>query len=305
MKVYFLLQFKMANRKWHDFGLHPAVGFFLLIIGFIIASVYLFSKTEFAQSLYVFVALGLTSKMSELNRNDFLKHCFKTSAYYKLRLLENAIVASPFIAFLIYKQMFLGAIALTTLALLMALINTHRNTSFTTPTPFHKRPFEFLVGFRNTFFLVFGAYFLTFMSISVGNFNLGVFALLLVFALSLSFYSKPENEYYVWIFKDKPNSFLLRKIKTGLYYSTILSLPILLALIIFFSKETYTLLMFLLLAYVYLGSIILAKYAAYPNEINMPQAILIGLSLLFPPMLLAIIPFFYMQSVKRLNDLLK
>jgi hypothetical protein len=61
----------------------------------------------------------------------------------------------------------------------------------------------------------------------------------------------------------------------------------------------------LLLGYVYLVTIILAKYSGYPNEMNLLQGILIGISLLFPPILIGIIPFFYLQSIKRLNDILE
>lgn len=143
------------------------------------------------------------------------------------------------------------------------------------------------------------------MAVFADNFNLGVFALLLVFPVLLSFYSKLENEYYVWTFTDTPKGFLINKIKTGLVYLSILVIPILIVLGIFFLSETFTLFIFMLLGYVYLVTIILAKYSAYPNEMNLPQGILIGISLLFPPILIGIIPFFYLQSIKRLNDILE
>ena len=304
MKEYFQLQFRMTNRKLTDFGLNPIIGFCLLLVGFIGLSIYLFSKTEFAEYIYILIALSFVSKLSERKRNDFLKYCFKDTDYRKLRLTENSIVVLPFIAFLVYEQLFPSVILLTILTLLMALINFNSTFNYTLPTPFYKKPFEFAVGFRSTFYLFLLAYFLTFVAVSVGNFNLGVFAILLVFLVSLSFYSKPENEYYVWTFIDTPKGFLIKKIKTGLVYSTILIIPILIVLGIFFLSETYTLLIFLLLGYVYLVTIILAKYSNYPNEMNLPQGILIGISLLFPPILIGIIPFFYLQSIKRLNDIL-
>jgi len=43
------------------------------------------------------------------------------------------------------------------------------------------------------------AYFLTIMGISVGNFNLGVFSLLVIFLTSFSFYTQPDSQFYVWI----------------------------------------------------------------------------------------------------------
>lgn len=294
----------MTNRKLTDFGLNPIIGFILLLTGFIGLSIYLFSKTEFAEYVFILIALSFVSKLSETRRNDFLKYCFIDTEYQKLRLTENYIIALPFIAFLVYEQLFPSVILLTILTLLMALVNFNSTFNYTLPTPFYKRPFEFAVGFRSTFYLFFFAYFLTFMAISVGNFNLGIFALLLVFLVSLSFYSKPENEYYVWSFITTSKGFIIEKIKVGLVYSTILSIPILIVLGIFFLSEINTLLIFQLLGYVYLVTIILAKYSAYPNEMNLPQGILIGISLLFPPILIGIIPFFYLQSTKRLNDIL-
>lgn len=304
MKEYFQLQFKLINRKLTDYGLNPIIGFCLLFVGFIGLSIYLFSKTEFAEYIFILIALSFVSKLSETKRNDFLKFVFKDKTYMIYRIMENSIVVLPFISFLIYKQLFLSAFILAILTFLMALLNFNSTFNYTIPTLFYKKPFEFTVGFRSTFYLFIFAYFLTFMAVSVGNFNLGVFALVLVFLVSLSFYSKPENEYYIWSFIDTPKGFLIKKIKTGLVYSSILSIPILIVLGVFFLSEINTLLIFQLLGYVYLVTIILAKYSAYPNEMNLPQGILIGISLLFPPILIGIIPFFYLKSSKQLNDIL-
>jgi hypothetical protein len=305
MKEYFRLQFKMTNRKMADFGLNPIIGFCLLFAGFIGLSIYLFSKTEFAEYAFILIALSFVSKLSETKRNDYLKYCFRNTKYRILRLTENFIVALPFMAFLIYEQLFPSVIILSILTLLLALVNFNSTYNYTIPTPFYKKPFEFTVGFRSTFYLFIFAYFLTFMAVYVGNFNLGIFALLLVFLISISFYSKLENEYYVWASIDTPKGFLVNKIKTGLTYSTFIGLPILIVLGVFFFSQAYTLLIFLLLGYVYLFTIILAKYSGYPNEMNLPQGILIGISLLFPPILIGIIPFFYLQSIKRLKVILE
>ena len=304
IKEYFQLQFKIINRKLTDFGFNPIIGFLTIFIGFIGLSIYLFSKTEFAEYIFILIALSFISKLSEIKRNDFLKFAFPDKAYLVIRIVENSTVVLPFILFLIYKQLFPSVFILTTITLLMALFNFNTTFNYTIPTLFYKKPFEFTVGFRNTFYLFFIAYFLAFMSISVGNFNLGVFALLLVFIVSLSFYSKPENEYYIWSYITTPKGFLFEKIKIGFVYSTILSLPILIALGIFFSSEITTLLIFQLLGYIYLTTIILAKYSAYPSEMNLPQGILIGISLLFPPILIGVIPYFYFQSTKKLNNIL-
>lgn len=305
MKEYFLLQLKMTNRKLSSSGINPTLAFILMLIGFIGLSIYLFSKTDYAEYVYILIALRLVSKLSEINRNDFLKMVFEYKMYLKLRVVENIIIALPFIIFLTYKQLYPSLIVLIILSISMALINFKSTFNFTIPTPFYKYPFEFSVGFRSTFYLFFFAYFLTFMAVSVGNFSLGAFALMLIFLVTISFYSKPENEYYVWSFKKSPRGFLFEKIKIGIIYSTILSIPVLLALGVFFRDEASILFLLLLLGYVYLIAMILAKYSAYPLELNIPQGILFAISLLFPPLLIGVIPFFYLKSINRLNAFLE
>ncbi|MFA9392032.1 MAG: hypothetical protein ACERKD_19640 [Prolixibacteraceae bacterium] len=294
----------MNRRRLSDFGLPPVLGFLLFLIGFVGLSIFLFSKSDFAAYLYILMALSFVSKLSEPKRTDFLKVCFKGKGFLKLRLIENLLVVFPFIAFVVFKQLYMFALVILAIALLMALVNINATFSYTIPTLFRKKPFEFTVGFRTTFYLFFFAYLLTFMAIWVGNFNLGVFSLLLVFIIVLSFYSKLEHEYYVWSFSDTALGFLFGKIKTALVYSTFLSAPILIAMGIFFRSESGMLIIFQLLAYVYLLTFILAKYSSYPNEMNLPQGIIMGLCLLFPPLLMVVIPYFYVQSIHRLNEIL-
>jgi hypothetical protein len=175
---------------------------------------------------------------------------------------------------------------------------------FTLPTPFFKRPFEFSVGFRNTFYLFIIAYLLTFIAIFYDNFNLGVFALLMVIVIPFSYYLTPENDYFVWIFNCSPKQFLLTKIKTGILYSSMLSFPIALVLGYRYFTNIEVILLSIFLGYFYLIAMVLAKYASYPNEIGFPEVTIIITSLFFPPMLFAIIPYFFIRSTKRLTSIL-
>lgn len=304
MKEYFNLQIKMTIRKLSDFGLNPLIGFCLLLVGFILGSIYLFSRTEFAEYIYILIAISFVSRLSEEKRSDFLKSVFFIRSYFKLRIIENVIVIFPFVLFLVYKQSFLSILILTIMAFIMAFYNFNNSLNYTIPTPFYKKPFEFAVGFRNTFYLLFMAYFLALMAVIANNFNLGVFSLILVFLMSVFFYSKPENEYYIWIFNKTPVGFLYEKVKIALFHSTILVSPILIILELFFYQNTGYLLLVILLAYVFLAAIIMAKYSAYPYEIGLPQILLICIGLIFPPFLIAVLPFFYLQAIKRLKNIL-
>lgn len=295
----------MTNRRFRDAGFEPMLAYIILIVGFIALSVYLFYKTTYAEYLYLVISLSLTGKLSETRRNEFLKICLKNSELRKIRITENMTAAMPFFIFLLYRHLFIAAAILLLLTVLLALTSFRTNFTMTIPTPFYKKPFEFTVGFRNTFYLFPAAYVLACIAASIGNFNLGIFSMLLVFAVTLSYYTKPEDEYYVWSYKLMPVQFLLEKIKTAILYSSLLVLPVILILGISFYGDIANLLLFVLAGYAFLVCIITAKYSAYPGEINIIQGILIAFSLYFPPILVAVIPYFFFRSVSRLNTLLR
>ena len=93
--------------------------------------------------------------------------------------------------------------------------------------------------------------------------------------------------------------------KNAFFFSSLLSLPILVSLCIFYFDLLNWILLAQLLGYVFMATIILAKYSAYPEQMSLSQAIFIALSLYLPVLLIAVIPIFYNQSVKRLNDYLE
>ena len=304
MRYYLLLQYRMLNRHLNDFGVHPLIGYLISLFSFAGLSLYLFSKTEYAGYIYIFIALGFVMQLAETKRNTFLKGCFSQGKYYGIRIAENILVVLPFLIFLIYQRSFLSVAVLIPLATFLAFTNLNNQVSYTIPTPFYKKPFEFIVGFRSAFFMIFFAYFLTFMSVLAGNFNLGVFSLLLVFFLAASFYANPENIYFVWIYHLSPGKFLFEKIRTALWFSTLLGLPVTIAMGIFYFSDIHILMGFQFLCYLYLATMILAKYSRFPERMNLPELGVMAFSLWFPPMLIGIVPFFWIKSVKRLKEIL-
>ncbi|MFT3909082.1 MAG: hypothetical protein QM737_06610 [Ferruginibacter sp.] len=295
----------MINRKFKDAGFEPLLAYLVLTISFVGFSIYLFRKTAFAEYIYVFAILALIGKLSETRRTEFLKICFTDIKLKKIRITENLICSFPFLIFLLYKQLFLSSLLLLIMTTILALVNFRTTLSLTLWTPFSKRPFEFTAGFRNTFYLFFTAYTLAIIAIAVSNFNLGIFAMLLVFATTLSYYSKPENEYFVWIYNLDAKDFLLSKIKTALLFSSILALPIACALTIFFHHNIGIISIFFLLGWAFLVFAIVSKYSAYPGEMNIAQAILLALCIGFPPLLIILTPYLFKKSENRLNSLLK
>lgn len=305
MKEYFTLQFKMTNRKFKEFGVDPIFAYPILVFGFIGFSLFIFQRTEYAKYLYLLIAIMFVSKLSEIKRNEFLELCFGFKKSKIIRILENLIVVCPFIIFLIYKQHFYFSFALVILPALLALVDFKTTLNFVIPTPFYKKPFEFCVGFRNTFYLFIVAYCLTAISIFVDNLNLGIFALLLTFGVTLSYYTKPENEYFIWNFNHNPKNFLIEKIKIAMQFAFFLALPIFFFLSIFYYQDIDLIILFFLLGFAYLAFMILAKYSNYPDDLNINQGIFLMISILFPPLLMVLIPYLFNKSKKRLSDLLK
>ncbi len=304
MNEYFTLQFKMLNRQLKQLGIEPIIGYVVGLFAFIVISIKLFEQTPFAEYIYVIAGWTLIIKLNEVKRNDFLKLCFSTREYIKLRIVENGIAALLFVAFLVFQEKYLSSILLFISACLLSLIDLKTKSSFIMPTPFYKRPFEFIVGFRTNFFVFFFAYFLTFMSINVNNFNLGIFSLIMTFLCCLNYYMSTEDEFYVWIFSLTPKEFLRYKFINSIKNSTILSLPVIISLALFFQEKIDIILGVQCLGYLFIFTTMLAKYSVFPEKLNIRFGIVIALTIWLPPLLLLIIPYLYLQSINRLKEIL-
>ena len=304
MRGYFALQFKMNVRKMVDFGLNPILGFLLFPIAFIAGTEWLYFKLESAPYIYMALAVGFLYKLSSTKRNYFLQTCFPRTSYLELRLSENALLALPFLAYLVLKGDFIQASILLVLAMVLALVRVQIKQNFSFPTPFSKRPFEFAVGIRNTILLFPLSWILTYLAIDQWNFNLGIFSILIIVIAAHYYFLAPENELYVWVHSKTSKQFLAHKIGISILHLTIAVIPNCLALAFFFPEDSAIILLSLIVSYVYLTTFILAKYAAYPNEFSIPQAIIFTLCIAFPPLLLFVIPWFFKQAIFKLNQLL-
>ena len=304
IKFYFKLQFKRLQRMLFDFKINPYLGLILGIIIFLSFSKYLFYKSGYSNWIYALIGLMVLSKLGEKDRTENLISTFIKKVYYRIRILENTIFVFPFLLYLLYEKSYLTMLLLALLSILMAFLKFKYIRSFTIPTPFRKFPFEFIIGFRKTFLLYIFSYFLCVIAIKVDNFNLGVFSLLSIYLISILHYFKPENPYFVWIYSVDSKTFLQKKIISAIICSLILVLPNLIALLVFFNRSYLLLIGIIIFGLIILISTVLAKYSAFPYEMNLPQGMLYALGFWLPPMFLAIIPIFYMQSKRNLEDIL-
>lgn len=304
MKYYFNLQYKMLNRQLAEFGIHPAIAYVLCIALFVGLSQYLFTKASYIPYVYGLISIFLAIQLSEHHRNDFLRSCFSKTRYTKLRLAENLLISLPFVIFLLYKQQWLIASVTCILASLLSLFNLSGRYNFTLPTPFYKKPFEFTVGFRKSIIVIIAAYGLGIIAMAIGNFNLGLFSLAILLGICASFYLTPEESFYVWIHSLNVNAFIWSKTKILLIYTTVLCIPLTISLSIVFFDKASLIIGLQCLGYLYIWTVLLSKYANFPEQLIIPELIILGLSLIFPPLLLIITPYFYIKSKKRLKEIL-
>jgi len=311
MKAYFELQYKRSKRKIYEISkpFNCYLMAFFAVVVFVGLSIYLFYHIPFAAYFYATVPIFFALKLCDIKRNEFLKNCFGNKQFRKIRAVENLIIAAPFLVFLIFKQQFIPIFFLIIATVLIAFFNFKTTFNFTIPTPFYKKPYEFIIGFRYTFPLIFIVYTLTVIAVTVGNFNLGIISFLLIFIIIFLYYWSPENEYFVWSHSLTPQKFLIEKIKTAYLFSFYLYAPILF-LLSFFYFESYDVLLFgiflliIFWGYLYLTTIILAKYSVFPKEIHLMKEIILAICFVFPPLLILVIPLFAKQSIKKLKGFL-
>jgi hypothetical protein len=294
----------MLNRQFTELRINPIVGIIFSIFAFVGISVIIYSKTEYANYIYLAISLILTQRLSEVNRTTFLKICFIKNDFIKLRLIENLTSSIPFFIFFIFKSQFIFAIILLILSSLLSFISLENKSNFTLPTPFKKTPFEFTMGFRKSILVLLFAYLLGIISIRVNNFNLGAFSVAVTLLIYISFYSIVENEFYVWVYSSKPKEFVLLKIKSIVLNSILLSIPLIILLALFFPSKILALCVILALGILINIILVLAKYSVYPQRLNIQLSLLIAMSFLLFPTLLITIPYLYKKTINNLKVIL-
>lgn len=304
IKYYFQLQLRRFNRKCSELGVSPILHVVIVVVAFVVGSSYLFFRTPYAQ--YIYPALCIYVTFSLINRKHLthLNTLFTTRTATWIRLSKNLMIALPFLLFLIYKGLWLWSLLLLVGQCFIAILPSTPSTPFKIPTPFQRRPFEFIVGFRNSFLLLILAYFLIFKAIQVGNANLGFAMIGFFFLLGIGYQMRIEDAHFVWIFNKTPHQLLIYKTRTAFRNVAIICLPATCILLPFFPSYWYIVLIIFLYGFILLALFILAKYAAYPKELNLPQVIILGISIIFPPLLLYTFPAFYKKAKEQLTPLL-
>jgi hypothetical protein len=296
LSYFFYLQVKRLHRTIGDWGISPWLAYIGAPLLFTGGSVGLFSRTQYASWIYIAIATAVLVQLCGSTRLRFLQQVFDRSTYWRIRLLENILVIVPFMLFLLYRRevWFAGSLPAVAIAALPFRIGVAGTAVL--PTPFFRHPFEFIVGFRSSFGVVLITYILLVVGVYVGNGNLSLATLPLMVFVCANYYAWSEPMLYVWVYRLAPQSFLGMKVKAAFRHLTLMLLPMVLAIGSFFPDYWRLVLAVSVAGYGYLALAVLAKYAAFPRGIGIPQGILMALSFVFPPLLLVSLPYFFRKA---------
>jgi len=285
-------------------GGYPILNYLVLLAVFLTISFIMNFYIEDYGLTYLFTALFAVGTRSSSKYIDFLKLTYSKSDYFKIRFTENTVSALPFALFMCFTGGALMALILLVLSTLLVFARFKVKWQIAIPTPFYKYPFEFIVGFRVTFFIFLFAYYLTYISIHYANFGIGLFAILAVSVFCTMFYFKVEDFFYVWIFSSNAKGFLFDKMKIAVFYDFVLTLPILIALTISHPSSILVILAFQAIGLCYVCVSVLSKYSAFPGEIGVREGLLVLFSIIFPPLLFFLVPYLYKRSIRSLEGIL-
>ena len=305
MKYYFKLQIDRSKRMIINFGLNPIIGFILSGFLFVILSKFLFLRSEYAGYIYLFIQIFILAKLSNKKRNEFMALIFNKKNYRLVRLLENTILTIPFSAYLIFETHYYLSLFSLLISITMSFLQFKKKINFVIPTPFKRFPFEYIIGFRTTFYIYLFSYFLLYKGLQVDNFYLCLFSMAISYIISIMYFFVIEDIHFVWIFSKNSNVFLMKKFQTSIICTSIMISPIFIVLVYFYPSKLLLIFGVIVLGIIYLSLMIFAKYSSFPNEMNIRQGLLYGACLIFPPFILFAIPYFYINSKQSLERILE
>lgn len=280
------------------------LGIILLLSLFATLSCVLFFEVKHYHYFYLFLAINIPISFCNPKHVDFLKRTYSKSDYYRIRLTENIALALPFGAMLLLSGYIFSGLSLLIVSLITALYTPKIISSYAVPTPFYKNPFEFIVGFRLSFALIFLGYYLTYISFIYSNFYLSIFVVLAFSVLGMMYYIKVEETYFVWIYQFTPKAFLFSKVKQAVYSLLLLCLPVIVVLAVMRPTGVFIILGFMLGGIGMLATGVFCKYSSFPEELSLRQSMLLLFSVLFPVLILFTLPYFYIQARRQLKEIL-
>lgn len=305
MKHYFQFQKTLLARKSKEIGLNPILGLSLLFLFGVIIPFVIQPITDRVAWGIVFLASIIIFQNIQREKSDFLQMQVGRKQLKIILLLENGLLISPILAFLIIQQRFLSVAIIFFGMIVLSLFPLSQSLSRVIPTPFSKRPFEFASGFRRFLFLYLGLIALFFYSTWIENAHLSLVCIMFFQLMQLGNFTLLEDEIFVWKYAASPREFLWRKMKVAWIQNLYFLMPLSVIQIVIF-PETYWLVGSVLLLGLALFSLfIFMKYALFPSELNVVEVIFFACCLFFPPLILVFLPIYYQRAQQNLQTWLK
>lgn len=304
MKFYFQLQWRRFHRIMKELGFAPLITYVILPVILVSLMNLAYTKSKYTGFVLLIFYIKIIQNLNNNERIQHLKIIFGNNTFFKIRCIENFILAIPFLLVFIIHNDFRALSIQVLLILLLLFRASNKKVNLVLSTPFSASSHEFIEGLRKFWYWIVLSYSLTYIAITEDNVNIGLFALILLLISVLGYYNNIERDYIIWSNKRAVKEFLRYKIKQGVVGFLVLSLPIILSLGVFYPSHIDTLMIGIVICLLFIATIILAKYEAFPNNIGFSQQILILVSVIFLPMLLGVIPYFYLGAIKKLKSLL-
>ena len=302
---YLSLQWLRFRRMDADIGRHPIL-FVIAGIGlYAFVTFLLYSRYQSASWIQALIGISSLSLLSGTERNDFMRITFSMRDYRLIRLCENLLVCLPFLAGMLIHGDLLPAGALVVGGVITAFVQFRSKISLRIPTPFGRIPFELPRGFRYSYPVILAAYFLTLMAVRVGNYNLGLFAELLILAICALYNAFQEDEYFVRIHSCSAGKFIWLKLRNTVIGALTLAVPVIITLLYLDISRWEAVSGLLLFGMLWCFMVIVSKYSAFPYPLGLKKGILLGSALLIPPLLLYLLPALYLEAKDRIRMYLK
>jgi hypothetical protein len=304
MLPYLKLRARLLHRHLTDFGFPSWAGVPAVALGFAGLCALIYARMPQPGWVICGTALAVLSQLSDKGRLDFLRVTFTRRRLRQIRLAENALLALPFGLALALGLQLWPLVALALGAPLLSLVSMGRRGNWVVPTPFGRWPFEYVVGFRWTFWLPPLLGFVTYQAIKVDNANLGIAVMAVWWLVMASFHQRAEHEHFVLLHKGGITSFLRGKITIAALASNALSLPFALATCIAWPSNSGLVVVAQLAGTAFVVTWLLAKYAHYPEPLGLLPSLVLLAAVLCPPVMLLLIPHFYSKAKTSLTPYL-
>jgi len=293
-------------RLFKDLGI---IRFLVLISIVVLLLIYIFgliNRPEFAYFVAISAVMMVFILDSKRTDKLFLKGLFEKSQL--IFIAEYLIITLPIsILLLIDKQflslifLYLGLITVSISTIKIKIKETTLNNRLIKWIP--SNAFEIIGGLRSHF------YPLLLVNILGIAFSFWAFSAPIAITINTliwsSFYQKCEPRNWIIASELPANRFLIDKIKKSILIFISFQLPLIASFVCFNHNYFLILLIILTLSILYLVLAILLKYALFEsNRINSAHQIVMGIVLFTLPILLIMLPIYYLMSEHKLNKLL-